>query len=254
MLWARSHRGRASISAALLAFAIVAILVSIPVPTKAGSARGPDFTRPSAVLTGTVTWNGVDVGTAGTTSSALAIDLSQPANLLYRWSTGGVSTVTISDVRLQMFYFGFAVATRDVYLTNPSASATGQLPLNWTPISISSVLEGVYRLTASMIAPNGTTMWSEDFYVHGTALFGLIAVLPLVLLIIAVYEIYALVRSGRYAELDRKKGAPPPATPTSSPPTTPAAEAPPADTASTTESTTAPDSPGEAPPDSGGSA
>jgi hypothetical protein len=182
-----------------------------------------------------VTWNGVDISTASSASSALTIDLTQSANLVYNWST--TSGITINDARLQMFYFGFAVATRDQTLT--AAQSSGPIPLSWTPLSINYVLEGVYRLTASLIAPNGSTMWSENFYVRGNAPLGFVAALPIILVVIMVYEVYGLFRSGRYAALGRKSAGPPPASP-------PTADSP-------TVEATAAEPPAESTPPAGGS-
>ena len=151
-----------------------------------------------------------------------------------------------------MFYFGFAVATRDVTLSIAQTSDTG-LPLNWTPLSIGYVLEGVYRLTASLIAKNGTTMWSENFYVRGNAPLGFVAVIPIVLLVIGVYEVYALARSGRYAAIGRKEKPQPPAgPPTTTPPASEAAGPSPAEEAAApAETTETPPAEGTSPPEGG---
>jgi len=223
----RPRARRAGLAAAVLVFAVIALLVNVPAPARAAPSVQPSTASPAAGSGPYVTWNGVDLTTASSASSALSIDLSQSANLVYNWSAA--SGWTINDARLQMFYFGFAVATRDETLT--VAQTSGAVPLSWTPISISDVLEGVYRLTASFIAPNGTTMWSENFYVRGTAPLGFVAVLPIVLLVIAVYELYGLFRSGRYAAIGRKLAGPPPASPpaSTSPSDTQAAGEPPAE-------------------------
>jgi len=216
---ARRPAVRAGVWGAVFALAVVALLLNVPVLARAAPATGPASIRPAAASPYNVTWNGVDVSTAGSSSSAISIDFSQTANLLFNWNVAGVS---ISDARLQMYYFGFAVSTRDQVVNNPvpCAVASCSIPLSWTPLSVNYVLEGVYRLTASFIAPNGTTMFSENFYVRGNAPYGFVALIPIILLLIAVYEVYALVRSGRYAALGRKSTPPPPAAPPTSPPAT----------------------------------
>jgi len=240
------------LSAAIATFVIAALLVGVPARAQ------PSAPAPAAQTSGgvayTVTWNNVDVSTASTASSALSIDLSSSANLVYYWNVTGVplSSVTISDARLQMYYLGFAVSTRDQVLTTP-APGSGSIPLSWTPISVSYLLEGLYRLTASFVAPNGTTMWSENFWVRGTAAYGFLAILPIVLLIIIIYEVYGLARSGRYAAIGQKVGAaPPPTPPPGSPSTEPPAPSPPAEGAAA-PSEPAPDSGGAAPPTGGSS-
>lgn len=240
----RFRGARIGVTAVIFAVAAVALLVNVPVSARAAPAAQPSIVKPAAGLTASVTWNGVDISTVGSTSSALSIDFSQSANLDYVWSNAPAPG--INDVRLQMFYFGFAIVTRDVTLSAPQTQSAG-VPLNWTPLSIDYVLEGLYKLTASLVAPNGTTMWSENFYVRGTAPLGFVALIPIVLLIIAVYEIYALARSGRYAALGRKPVSPPPEKPpTEAPPSAPS-EAPPS------EAEAPPGAPSETPPPAGGS-
>ena len=246
-----SRSRRVRLSAALLVSAVVVLLlVNFPVPARASSGATVVPAGTSGGVTYTVTWNGVDASSASSASSALSIDLSQAANLVYYYNvTQTGASVTISDARLQMYYLGFAVSTRDQILTNPVAGS-GHIPLGWTPVSVAYLLEGVYRLTASFLAPNGTTMWSENFYVRGTAPLGFVALLPIVLLIIVVYEAYELFRSGRHAVLGRKgAGGPPPSAP---------AETPQAQPPSSGEGSTPPagssESTGDAPPPTGGSA
>jgi len=230
------HAKRAGISAAIFAVIVTALLLNVPAAARATPTVSPSTATPAAGSTPYVTWNGNDIANAGTASSALSIDLSQSATLNYSWSAA--AGIRIHDVRLEMFYFGFAVTTRDVFL-NPSQTS-GPVSLGWTPVSVGYVLEGVYRLTASLIAPNGSTMWSENFYVRGTAPLGFVALLPIVLLLLVVYELYGLFRSGRYAALGRTSATPPP--------TSPSTETPP-------EGTTTPAEPPsqETPPPAGGS-
>jgi len=215
------ERARKSIFAgALLVLAVALLLVNIP--TQGRSSSGSSFVLQTGAGTSyIVTWNGNDVSSYSTVSAARSIDFTQSVTLEYNWS--GTAPVTISDARLQMYYFGFAMSTRDQIVTNPVAKASGSIPLTWTPISINYVLEGAYRLTASFLAPNGTTMFSENFYVRGNAPLGFVALVPIVLLLIAIYEVYGILRSGRYAAIGRKPSAPPPAAPPASPATEPTA-------------------------------
>jgi len=204
------HRPAFGVGVAL-ALAAVALLLNVPALAGAASAAPAATSRPTAGTGYTVTWNNVDVSTAGTTASAISIDFTQSATVLFNWT--GSTAVTIGSAQLQMFYFGFAVATRTATVTNPVAQAAGSIPLTWTPLSLAYVLEGLYKITASFIASNGSTIFSENFYVRANALYGFVAAIPIVLLILAIYEVYALLRSGRYAMLGRKPESPPPASP-----------------------------------------
>jgi len=202
----RSRRAATVVAVALVVVVVFGALSTVPLSARAQPTSARPHVAATSVFTGSVTWNGVDVSTASTVSSAFAIDFSAAAHLVYYWNS--TTPATINDARLQMFYFGFAVATRDVYVSNPSTNQTGLVHLDWTPLSIGYVLEGVYLLTASILASNGTTMWSENFYVKGNALYGILAVIPIVLILLLIYEVYALVRSGRYAALGRKEPEP----------------------------------------------
>jgi hypothetical protein len=228
-------------SGVLLAFAAVVLLLNVPSLANASSPAASSNSRPAVATGYAVTWNGVNVTTASSTSSALSIDFTQSATVLFNWSL--TTAVTMGSAQLQMFYFGFAVTTRTQTVNNPVSGTVGGIPLTWTPLSLAYVLEGLYKITASFIASNGTTMFSESFYVRANALYGFVAAIPIVLLILVIYEVYALVRSGRYAMLGRKETGSPPATP---PPQTPEGTAP----SEAAAPSGAPSTPGAEPPDS----
>ncbi len=218
---------------------LLGVLVLLPVgslastATPAGSAKAASVTSPTGFV-GSVNWNGANVSTASTTSSALAIQFSQMANLLYSWKSG--SLWNINDARLQIFYFGFALATRDVTLQGSTPGHGNNIPLNWTPGAIEYAIEGLYKLTASLVASNGSTVWSETFFVRATAPLSILAVLPIVLIVLAIYELYDVTRSGRQAVLSAKSKKPPtpPSAPMESP--SPAAETPPSQDPSSSSS------------------
>ena len=215
-------RRRVRVAAGAAAALVAALLVIVPAlstatvfpahsvtPFVAGCAGTPV----SNGITANVLWNGVNVCTHSSASSSLSVDFSQTADIRYFWNATAGSAVQLNDARLQMFYFGFALATRDVGA--PSAETGGGFfDMSWTPGALTYVLEGLYGLTASLVAPNGTVLWSENFFVTAAAPYSILAVLPIVLLLIAIYEVYQLAVSGRQAALGRKPPAPPPSAPT----------------------------------------
>lgn len=212
--------GRAK-SATLRSVAVLLVLAVVtPALLFVGGARGTSggcayVNNPYGIVVN-VTWNGHNVCEGGTSSSAFSVDLTKTIGLEYSWSS---PTIAVNDARLQMFYFGFAVATRDVQLvgTVPLPLNSPQtVPMNWTPGAIAYVLSGAYSLSASLVAPNGTTVFSEHFYVHANAPFVVGAVLPILLIAIAVWEVYNLATSGRAAALGRRPRTdepPPPSAP-----------------------------------------
>jgi len=180
--------------------------------------------RGSTGFVAKVTWNSVDVTTAGTASAALAVDFSSTANVLFQWSAATGTTININDARLQMIYFGAALSTRDVAPISSGALASNSAVLNWSPGALTYVLEGVYKITASLLNPNGSTVWSEDFFVRASAPYSVLAALPIILIALGAWELYVVARSGRLAALKGKEAAPP--SPPSGP--SPPAEATPA--------------------------
>ena len=181
-------------------------------PFASGCAAGPGGNGVSA----NVTWNGVNVCPYSSASSALGVDFSKTEDLHFTWSAVPGSAASVYDARLQMFYFGFALQTRDQFVTPPQTGG-GSFDMNWTPGVLTYVLEGLYKLTASLEAPNGTTVWSEDFFVRANAPYSVLAVLPLLLLAIAIYEVYALVTAGRHAVPARRPPSPPAPEPSDAP-------------------------------------
>jgi hypothetical protein len=186
------------------------------------------------------TWNGVNVATASTMSSGFQIQFNQAVNILYNWSTTsfpvGVS-YTISDARLQIFYFGFALATRDVTEANAVPSTQGNIAMNWSTGPLQYILAGTYLLVASLLEPSGKTVWSQVFWVDVSAPAYILAALPIVLILIAIYELYGVATVGRQAALKRQaKGGGGAASPASSSPTNP----PTAESSSTVDSSGTP--------------
>ena len=215
-----------------LTFATVLVLV-LPALS---SAITPVEARPSAGTVGcagtpvsngvsaNVLWNGVNVCSYSSASSSLSVDFSKSADIRYFWNASGAASVSVNDARLAMFYFGFALVTRD-QIASVAESGGGDFDMSWTPGALTYVLEGLYGLTASLIAPNGSTLWSEPFFVTAAAPLSLLAVLPIILLVLAIYEVYSLAVSGRQVAFGRGRApasAPAPTETTS--PSPPSAE------------------------------
>ena len=230
-----SHRPRAA--AVVLFSVVVALLMATPVGAWAAPSSAPSRTAAAApvsdVFTASATWNGVPIQTANTTSSAFQIHFNGVVNILYTWASSLTGPAySINDARLQIFYFGFALATRDIILT--TAESSGNVVMNWSTGPLQYILEGSYQLTASLLATNSTTVWSQSFWVNVAAPFYILAILPIVLILIAIYELYAVATVGKQATIrGPKKGGgtgtspstPPNAPSTSTPPTSPSPEA-----------------------------
>ncbi|HTZ61410.1 MAG TPA: hypothetical protein VMC82_02035, partial [Thermoplasmata archaeon] len=60
---------------------------------------------------------------------------------------------------------------------------------------------------------NGTTAWSQSFWVDIAAPFYILALLPIILVVIAIYEVYALLTVGKHAALGKGATTPPASSP-----------------------------------------
>ncbi len=193
------------------ALGIVGLLLVAAAIVPAGATAEPRSAVPlggQSVLSASVTWNGVDVRSYTTPSAALGTNFASTIDVHYSWSaspgpTGAPGLFNVSDARLQIFYFGAALATRDVIESAPQAASSGTMDMTWNAGFLEWAAEGIYQVTASLLATNGTTVWAESFYVHVAAPYSVLAVLPLLLLVVGIYEVYGLLTSGRYARRNR---------------------------------------------------
>ncbi len=208
-------------------FAIALAVLVIPPAGSALAAYAPSAGNPSACpnaqtasgVVANVTWNGTNICTAGSPSAALVIVFTQNAHVVFNWTAAGRQPVPVTDARLAMNYFGFAIATRDVGPINPvgvQGSPAGSFEMDWNPGALTYLLAGLYSVTASLFASNGSVVWSDTFFVKASAPYTLLAALPILLIVIAAIELYEVARSGRFAVMGRK----PPTGGPASPPTT----------------------------------
>jgi len=203
---------RGNILAAALAVSL-ALMVLSPVTTLASPARtfSVSVRTPAASggLSANASWDGTNISTASTASSAFHISFGGSVNVYYSWRqptglAGGSAPWSINDARLQIFYFGFALGTRDITLS--AGQTSGNISMsNWNTGPLEYVLEGLFLLTASLLAPNGTTAWSQSFWVDVAAAFYVLAALPIVLLLLGVYELYSIATVGKQQALKRAK-------------------------------------------------
>ncbi len=248
---------RAALAVAFLVAAVGGMIAvsawSAPAPSASPQPRIVAASPAAGGLTVSVTFAGQAIGNASTESSAFRVGYGASVNVIYTWSQGLLAGTawSINDARLQVFYFGFALGTRDILSTVGQTSGTLTMG-NWSTGPLEYVLEGTFQLTASLIATNGTTAWSQTFWVYLAAPFYILAVLPIVLVIIAVYEVYALATCGKYAAIG--KGGTSGGAGGGTTPATAAAPASSAPSAGTNDSpTAAPSDAGTAPPAGGSS-
>jgi hypothetical protein len=235
----RGHPRSIGAFASVLVVVVLLLLTASPY-ARGASPSGASVLRPSASggVTAVVTWNGQNIAAASTVGSAVHVDFSTTNHIVFNWSSaatggGGIGTpYVIGAGRLQMFYFGFALQTQDEVVSNPVPAVNGSLTLTWPPGELQYVIAGAYAVTASLITTNGTTVFSEGFYLVMEVPYRVLSLIPLLLIGIVVNELIQIGRSGRFAAGPKRRGedvAPsPPSTPKSpSPPAAASASTPP---------------------------
>jgi len=223
--WARSRGRRWGLVVPALALATFVLLGPVAGATTSGpaavSSSQVHVPSSSSVLSSTVTWNGKDVSSASSPSSALSLDGGQTASVNFSFEEQSTSDVT--NASLEVLYLGLVlttskaatsvvvprVATADVNV-GPFAAAGH---INWSFGPLTDALEGVFELTASLLNANGSTAWSESFYVFAKAPYLLESGAVIVLLILMVAELFwgiSSIRDARRGARPPQPGAPPP--------------------------------------------
>ncbi|MCI4338406.1 MAG: hypothetical protein L3J72_03800 [Thermoplasmata archaeon] len=225
---------------------VAALLLAVPLlgaPIGQGSAHPNGATpgphgAPPAPFTYWVNWNGRGTANSSTIGSALSVTLGSTITLAFHWSGGtlGGPPGGVSEVEFQAFLFGFPFITRAL-TNNPALTTyTGVTNLTWDPGALNYIIAGDYQCLASIFAADGHTIWSESFYISVHAPYTVGALLPIILLLLVLFEVYAVLTvkptppKGTAAVPAPEKGTSSPASSESSEPPDPAAESPEAKT------------------------
>jgi hypothetical protein len=227
--------------------AVVALIVLAPLAASGLSAYASDRPSPSGARASanfadvSVTWDGSSISHAGSPASALSISKGQTATVVFTFvqSIGG----PIRNATLQLTYLGVVLTTSRAaaqpIVGPPGAYGAG---INWSFGPLYDALEGVFEFTAGLVYANGSTAWTQTFFVFAKAPYLLESGAVVVLIILAIAELYWGVAAIRQA----RKGAKPSATPPASGST--AAPDSGSGTGSTTAAASGPGSPAESPP------
>ncbi len=166
----------------------------------------------------TVTWNGQPISQAHQPSSAFSLSKGQTALILFAFTetTGGV----IRNATVQLTYLGIVLTTSRAAVL-PVTDAPPDLygaGINWSFGPLYDALEGVFQFTASLLYANGSVAWSQTFFVFAKAPYLLESGAVVVLLVLAIAELYWGIAAIREA---RRGARPPTGPPAGSPPATP---------------------------------
>lgn len=212
--WRRSRR-LGVLGAALIAL----VLVALP-PMTVGSAAirplsgtpGPTGAPNFAVA---ASWYGKNPLPATTVASAFSISLVDPSTITLDWfqrvGPPPLFPVPVTAVAVHLYYFGFLLYGARTNL-NPGA-ISGEANITLTPAPLGYLTAGVYSAKLELDGSNSSVLWSASFFVRATPVFVIGAVIPILLLIIAVLEMYGVAsaarRGRRRRALKPEKAAPP---------------------------------------------
>ncbi|MCI4369497.1 MAG: hypothetical protein L3K09_08050, partial [Thermoplasmata archaeon] len=178
------------------------LLVVIP-PT--GSARPSAPTSAGGnsptLISAAVTFGGSVIDSATAPANALSSNFANVVPVDFIWSARGgrlgtPALVEITAARLQMIYLGQPVLTREVDVSNAQLAPGGQINMSGDFRDTAYLIEGLLSFNALLIASNGTTVWSQQFYVQDHATDHL-TVINILLVGLILYEAYSLVGIAR---------------------------------------------------------
>ena len=152
------------------------------------------------------------------TSHAFTLGVNQRSLVVFTYDVplGGPNVTT---ARMQAIYFGAVIST-DQVSTHTNLSGTGSGTMNWTLGTFTYLLAGLYLLTASLVDSNGTTVWSESFYMQASAPYHVGSGLIIFLIVLALVELYSIATVGRSARKRPKALSSAPPTPWQQPSST----------------------------------
>jgi hypothetical protein len=203
----------------LVVLAAVAVLVALPTAS-ATSVNSPKAVPAASLLSANATWEGKNISQANTQGSAFSISANQQiyVNFSYVVPVGGPN-VTVA--RIQAFYFGAVISTDQVSTVtrfvpglapDVAIGGRGSGVMNWSLGTFTYLLAGLYQLTASLVDSNGSTVWSENFFIDAKAVDRVASGLIIFLLVLGAVELWAIATVGRSVRKARPKrsGPPPP--------------------------------------------
>ena len=178
----------------------VALMLAFLTPYGIGLASEARAATPSVTpelvnnATGSLTWNGVNVNTAPTPSSAIGWTFNTVATVQYVF-VGPLTGVGVSQAYLVILFLGFPTYTKQVVEQTAFGSAGGSITMTYDLTQFKWYLQGLYELHAYLENPNGTTLWSEYFYVRVAQPYDIV-VSTVGLLLLTIAELYMIATVG----------------------------------------------------------
>jgi hypothetical protein len=200
----RAGRGPIALAAALL------LIVSSGVGVETALANGPTgaglepaVAGPAASVLANVTWNGVNVGRAGSAGGAFVLGAGQSAMIGFNY-TEPVGTPAVVNATVVLLYVGLALSSESIAPTSVGPFGTAQM--SWTFGSLIYLTEGIYQLEAELLDANGSALFHQAFFVVARAPYlvgSVIFVMVILLIVVEALWIRTVIRhrrarTGRY--------------------------------------------------------
>lgn len=137
---------------------------------------------------------------ASSVSSAVVISLNKPVNVTFTYATAtgtglAASGISVGVARLQLIVFGVAAGVKELDLSNVHPSTSGTISVIGDYSYAQYLIEGVYLMHAFLFDPNGSTLYSESFYVKVHATYDL-TVITVAFAVLLLYEVYTVATLG----------------------------------------------------------
>ena len=173
----------------------------------AASTPTPAVTPASSSISGTVLWDSTNTNTAPNAASAISWTFDNVATVQFTW-TGPSGGQSVSQAFLVVLFLGFPAYTKQEVEATPLPSSGGTISMTYDMTAFRWYLQGLYQVHAYLENPNGTSLWSEYFYVRVAQPYDIVvATVGLLLLLIA--ELYMIATVGpRAADKLRKPTTP----------------------------------------------
>jgi hypothetical protein len=199
--------------------ALLAAVTLLGATPASGSANRGSGVRTDAALVqngvlATLTFGGLNTSGAGSPSSALNLPPGAIAASFHWTDVPGLNPVggghtSIAQGEIAAMVLGFSAFTRVQVLSPPDPNASGWINLSSDFSEVRYLAEGLYEVTGTLTGQDGSTVWQQSFYVHVVSPYHLVAI-NVLLVAIAIYEIYNIAKLGSTRSLKKPETSPTP--------------------------------------------
>ncbi len=208
---------RGALRAALIASSLVLLGFVVLSNSAAAATPAPLQSSGNNAVSAVVSFNGVPVATHDSLSSAIVTHFSGQFTTVFEWASVGAPAY-VNQGQVSILFFGASIGTSAVSV---SQTGSGTITLNNSFSQNQYLYEGVYDLHA-VLTDNGSTVFSENFFVWVQATDHL-TVVNIVLLLIILLEIYEIAVLGSVKKAAAQLGLKPKSPPANPSPSAPAA-------------------------------